>query len=103
MGRVVTYMDQLDAAVDEGRGPLLEQLGGEIATDASGFAHERTGTLKAGIHALDPEGDTVVIQAHAEHADEAGPGSEYDYYAEVGTSDTPAQRFLERALYRQRG
>lgn len=103
MGRVELFPENLAAAVDEGRDALLTKIGGEIADDAILNAHEHTGALKAGIHALAPDGDTVVVQAEAHHPDEPGEEGEYAYWAEVGTSDTPAQRYLERALYRTRG
>lgn len=103
MGRVEIYPENLTAAVDEGREELLKTIGGEIERDAIANAPELTGDLKAGIHAQNPEGDTVVIQAEARHPDEPGDEGEYAYWVEVGTSDTPASRYLERALYRQRG
>lgn len=103
MGRVELFPENLTAAVDEGRTPLLKQIGGEIERDAIANAPELTGDLKAGIHAQAPDGDTVVIQAEANHPDEAGGEGEYAYWVEVGTSDTPASRYLERALYRKRG
>lgn len=102
MGRVVLFPENLTAAVDEGRTPLLADLGGKIEGDAIALAPELTGDLKRGIHAQDPQGDTVVVQAEADHPDEPGGEGEYAYWVEVGTSDTPAARFLERALYRQR-
>jgi hypothetical protein len=103
MGRVVLYPQDLSAAIDEARDPLLREIGGEIERDAIAGAPELTGALKSGIHAQDPSGDTIEITAEARHPDEPGPESEYAYWVEVGTSDTPASRYLERALYRQRG
>lgn len=103
MARVELYPEELSAAVDEGRDPVLREIGGEVATDAIANAPELTGVLKAGIHAQDPEGDSIVIQAEADHASEPGGEGEYAYWVEVGTSDTPASRYLERALFRPRG
>lgn len=99
MGRVVMYPENL-AAVD-GR-PLLDRIGGQVADDAVGFAPELTGALKLGIHAEPAADDAVAVVAEAHHPDEPGDVGEYAYWAEVGTSDTPASRYLERALYRQR-
>lgn len=103
MGRVVLFPENLAAAIDAGREEVLRTIGGEVERDAIANAPELTGDLKAGIHAQDPDGDTVAIQAQAHHPDEPGAEGEYAYWVEVGTSDTPASRYLERALYRKRG
>lgn len=103
MGRVVLYPENLTAAIDEGRTAMLAEIAGEIERDAIANAPELTGDLRGGIHAEDPKGDSVAIQAQANHPDEPGGEGEYAYWVEVGTSDTPAARYLERALYRKRG
>lgn len=102
MGRVVMHPENLTAAVDEHRGPLLEKLGNDIADDASLNA-PKGATLKLSTD-INPEldGDTVHVVADAHHDDEPADDAYYGYWAEVGTSDTPASRFLERALYKQR-
>jgi hypothetical protein len=82
--------------------PVLDVLGDDITTDAIRYAHERTGELKASIHKTDLSPDSVSVIADPHHPDEPGDEGLYGYWAEVGTSDTPAERFLERALYQRR-
>lgn len=89
-------IDEIDGA------PLLNDLADQIVPDAIGYAHEDTGNLKGNIHKTDVDGDTIYVVADPVHPDEAGGEGHYGYWAEVGTSDTPAERFLEKALFRRR-
>lgn len=82
--------------------PLLNRLADEIVPDAVGYAHKDSGDLKSHIHKTGVEGDTIFVVADPAHGDEPGREGHYGYWAEVGTSDTPAERFLEKALFRRR-
>jgi hypothetical protein len=100
VARWVLYPETIDTEIDGG--PLLKDLADDVVVDARGYAHEETGELRAAIHATDVEGDSIYVVADPVHPDEPGDEGHYGYWAEVGTSDTPAQRFLEKALYRRR-
>lgn len=81
---------------------VLNEVADDVARDAERFAPRLSGDLALSVHKEDAAGDSISIAADAAHHDERGNEGHYAYWAEVGTSDTPASRFLERALYRQR-
>lgn len=99
MARWVTYPEVADEV--DGT-PVMDRLGDDIAEDAIRFAPELTGDLKSHIHKDEVTSDSVIVVADPVHGDEPGDEGHYGYWAEVGTSDTPAHRFLERALYKKR-
>lgn len=99
MARWITHPE----VADEVDGlPAMDRVGDLVTEDAIRFAPELTGDLKGHIHKADVSGDSVSVVADPVHADEHGGEGHYGYWAEVGTSDTPAHRFLERALYQKR-
>lgn len=99
MARWVTYPEVADE-VDGG--PVLNDLADLIVPDAIGYAHEDTGNLREHIHKTDVDGDAIFVVADPVHPGEPGEEGHYGYWAEVGTSDTKAQRFLEKALFKVR-
>jgi len=99
VARWVTYPEVADEV--DGT-PVLDKIGTAIEADAIRFAPEETGDLKGHIHKTDLSGDSVSVLADPVHPDEHGDDAHYGYWVEVGTSDTPAARYLERALYKKR-
>lgn len=99
MARWMTYPDVADE-IDTL--PLMDRLGDQIEADAIRNAPELTGNLRRHIHKTDVSSDSVSVLADPVHLDEHGEEAHYGYWAEVGTSDTPAARFLERALWKHR-
>lgn len=99
MARWVTYpevADQVDGT------PAMDRAGDLMTEDAIRFAPELTGDLKEHIHKDEVTSDSVIVVADPVHPKEPGDEGHYGYWVEVGTSDTPARRFLERAAYTKR-
>lgn len=99
MARWVLHPEVLDEIPSA---PLLNELGDMIVADAIRYAPELTGDLKGHIHKTDVAGDRIEIVADPVHPDEPGDEGHYGYWVEVGTSDTRAVRYLEKALYKKR-
>lgn len=97
MARVVMYTEHLEAL---DCAELLSKLGDDVLNDA--HPPVLTGHLAGSGKIVDRGAHQVTVEWSAEHPDEPGSEGHYSYWVEVGTSDTPASRFIEKALYRYR-
>lgn len=98
----VEFVPGWEAMLDEPVHALLDEIGSEVAADASRYAPRQTGRLARSID-HEVTGDTVRVTAHAPYAAYVEEGHRIVAWGHQTNKIEPPQPYLRPALYKPRG